>query len=174
MPGSGIVSLGSQAAITNQSGIAAEILIVGPLTEGQQVSATACLNGTNQCIAFNAFGARPELAFLQPVSGTAQSLSLQSTPSQITLRLLDTDGNPMAGGSVALYQALYAWSPPCPAHGVCAQGELLATQSATATSAIDGTVAFTPASLPGVATNLLGLAAAGDTATVNVAVEQHP
>ena len=174
MPGSGIVSLGSQAAITNQSGIAAEILIVGPLTEGQQVSATACLNGTNQCIAFNAFGARPELAFLQPVSGTAQSLSLQSTPSQITLRLLDTDGNPMAGGSVALYQALYAWSQPCPAHGVCAQGELLATQSATATSAIDGTVAFTPASLPGVATNLLGLAAAGDTATVNVAVEQHP
>jgi len=51
---------------------------------------------------------------------------------------------------------------------------LLATQSATATSAIDGTVAFTPASLPGVATNLLGLAASGNTATVNVAVEQHP
>jgi hypothetical protein len=174
MPGSGIVSLGSTAAITNQSGIATEILTVGPLAEGQHVSAAACLNGTNQCIVFNAFGARPELAFLQPVSGTAQSLSLQSTPSQITLRLLDTDGNPMAGGSVALYQALYAWSPPCPAHGVCAQGEPLATQSATATSAIDGTVAFTPATLPGIATNLLGLAASGDTATVNVAVEQHP
>jgi hypothetical protein len=174
MPGSGIVSLGSTAAITNQSGVATEILTVGPLTEGQQVSATACLNGTNQCVAFNAFGSRPELASLEPVSGTSQSLSLQSTPSQITLRLLDTDGNPMAGGSVALYQALYAWAPPCPAHGVCAQAPLLATQSATATSAIDGTVAFTPASLPGVATKLLGLAAAGNTAAVSVAVEQHP
>jgi hypothetical protein len=35
-------------------------------------------------------------------------------------------------------------------------------------------VAFTPASLPGVATSLLGLAASGNTATINVAVEQHP
>jgi hypothetical protein len=174
MPGSGIVSLGSTAAITDQTGIATEILTVGPLTEGQQVSATACLNGTNQCIAFNAFGSRPEYSILEAVSGTAQSLSLAATPSQITLRLLDTDGNPMAGGSVALFQALYAWSPPCATHEVCAQGELMATQSATATSAIDGTVAFTPASLPGVATNLVGLAAAGDTAAVSVAVEQHP
>ena len=174
MPGSGIVSLGSTAAITDQTGIATEILTVGPLTEGQQVSATACLNGTNQCIAFNAFGSRPEYSILEAVSGTAQSLSLAATPSQITLRLLVTDGNPMAGGSVALFQALYAWSPPCATHEVCAQGELMATQSATATSAIDGTVAFTPASLPGVATNLVGLAAAGDTAAVSVAVEQHP
>jgi hypothetical protein len=174
MPSSGIATLGSAAAITNQSGIATEILTVGPLAEGQQVSATACLNGTSQCIAFSAFGSRPEYSILEAVSGTAQSLSLQSTPSQVTLRLLDTDGNPMPGGSVALYQALYAWAPPCPAHGVCAPAPLLATQSATATSAIDGTVAFTPASLPGVATNLLGLAAAGNSATVSVAVEQHP
>jgi hypothetical protein len=65
----------------------------------------------------------------------------------------------------ALYQALYAWAPPCAPHGVCAQAPLLATQSATATSALDGTVTFTPASLPGVATNLLGLAATGNTAT---------
>ena len=174
MPSSGIVSLGSTAAITNASGIAAKILTVGPLTEGQQVSATACLNGTSQCIAFKAFGSRPEYALLEAVSGTAQSLSLQSTPSQITLRLLDMDVNPMAGGSVELYQALYAWAPPCAAHGVCAPAPLLAAQSATATSAIDGTVAFVPASLPGVATNLVGLAVSGNTATVNIAVEQHP
>ncbi len=174
MPSSGISALGSTAAITGANGIAAMTLTVGPLAEGQQVSATACLNGTSQCIAFNAFGSRPEYALLVPISGTAQSLSMQSTPSQITLRLLDMDGNPMAGGAVALYQALYAWSPPCAAHGVCDPAPLLATQSATATSAIDGTVAFAPASLPGVATNLLGLAASGNTASVSIAVEQHP
>jgi hypothetical protein len=174
MPSSGISALDSTAAITGADGIATRILTVGPLAEGQQVSATACLNGTSQCIAFNAFGSRPEYALLEPVSGTAQNLSMESTPSQITLRLLDMDGNPMAGGSVALYQALYAWSPPCAAHGVCAPAPLLATQSATATSAIDGTVAFAPASLPGVATNLLGLAASGNSASVNISVEQHP
>lgn len=172
--GSGISALGSASAITGSNGIAAKTLTVGPLAEGQQISATACLNGTSQCVTFNAYGARPEYAILRSVSGTGQSLAVTGTASQITLRLLDMDGNPMAGGTVNLYQALYAWAPPCAAHGVCAQSELLATEATTATSALDGTVTFTPASLPGTATNLLGLAASGNTAIVNINVEQHP
>jgi hypothetical protein len=110
----------SGSATTNSSGIAALALTVGPLTEGQTVTATACLNGTSQCVTYTAFGARPEYATLEAVSGTSQSLAVSGTPSQITLRVLDMDGNPMAGGTVALYQALYAWAPPCPAHGRCA------------------------------------------------------
>ena len=170
----GIAPQGSAAALTSSSGLATETLTVGPLAEGQQVSINACLNGTSQCVAFTAYGARPEYAILRPVSGTSQSLSASDTPSQIALRLLDMDGNPMAGGSVALYQALYAWTPPCAPPAVCTQGALLATQAATATSAVDGTVTFVPAALPGVATNLLGLAASGNTATVPIAIEQHP
>jgi hypothetical protein len=159
---------------TNANGIAAKALTVGPLTEGQTVTAKACLNGTNQCITYTAFGARPEYATLEAVSGTAQSMAVSGTPSQIVLRVLDMDGNPMAGGTVTLYQALYAWAPACPAHGRCAQSEMLATQAATATSALDGTVIFAPASLPGVATNMIGLAVTGNAGSVNLAVEQHP
>ena len=172
--GSGISALGGAAALTNSSGIAGKTLTVGPLAEGQQVTSTACLNGTSQCVTFTAFGSRPEYALLKAVSGATQSLAVKGSASQITLRLLDMDGNPMAGGTVVLYQALYAWAPPCAPHGRCAQAELLATQAATATSALDGAVTFTPATLPGVATNLLGLAASGNTATVNIAIEQHP
>jgi hypothetical protein len=172
--GSGIVSLGSAAAITTSSGIATKTLTVGPLAEGQQATINACLNGTSQCVAFIAFGCHPNYAFLQAVSGTTQSISLHSTPSQVTLRVFDMTGNPMAGGSVNLYQALYSWAPPCAHHGVCAPAQLLATQTATATSALDGTVAFTPASHPGVATNLHALAVSGDTSTINIAIEQHP
>ncbi len=171
---SGITVHGSGSALTNSSGIATQALTTGPLTEGQTATISACLNGTNQCVAYTVFGARPELATLDAVSGTSQSLPLQSTPSQITLRLLDTDGNPMAGGSVALYQALYAWAPPCPSHGVCPPSNLLATQAATATSALDGTVAFTPATLPGVATNLIGLASSGSTSSLSISIEQYP
>ena len=162
----------SGSATTNSSGIAALALTVGPLTEGQTVTATACLNGTSQCVTYTAYGARPEYATLEAVSGTAQSLAVSGTPSQITLRVLDMDGNPMAGGTVALYQALYAWAPPCPAQGRCDQSELLATQSATATSAVDGSVTFSPASIPGVATDLLGLAVTGDAGSVNIAIVQ--
>jgi hypothetical protein len=105
------------------------------------------------------------------VSGTKQNVVLSGTPSQIVLRVFDMDGNPMANGTVALYEALYAWVPPCEPHAVCEPGVLLATQSGTATSAIDGSVTFAPASLPGVATNLVGIAATGNEATVGVAVE---
>jgi hypothetical protein len=160
--------------VTGANGIAAQTLTVGPLAEGQQVSISACVNGTSECVTFTAFGARPEYAFLEPVSGATQSLSAAGTPGQITLRLLDMNSNPMAGGVVSLYQALYAWTPPCAPHTVCTPGALLDAQSATAVSALDGTVTFTPASMPGVATKLEAIAASGNTSTVSIAIEQHP
>ena len=164
----------STAVLTNAGGIATQALTAGPLAEGQLATIHACVNGTSQCVSFTVLGARPEYATLQAVSGTTQSMAASGTPSQITLRLLDMDGNPMAGGTVEFYQALYAWSPPCSPHAVCAQGALLSAQAATASSALDGTVNFVPATLPGVATNLLGEAATGNTSALNVAIEQHP
>jgi len=172
--GSGITAQGSTAAISNGSGIAAKALTVGPLAEGQLATSTACLNGTSQCVTFSALGARPEYASLAPVSGTTQSLSLAATPSLITLRVLDMNGNPMAAGVVTLYQSLYAFTPPCQPHGQCVQGALLASQVSVATSALDGTVTFIPASLPGVATTLRALAVTGNSASLNIAIEQHP
>ncbi len=171
---SGISVPGNSPAVSNSSGIASQSIAVGPLAEGQQATSTACVNGTTQCAAFTVIGARTEYAVLEPVSGTAQSISVSGTPAQIVLRLRDMNGNPMAGGTVTLYQALYAWSPPCPPHGRCGSSELLATQSSAAISAVDGTVIFTPASLPGVATNLSALAASGNTSTQAIAIEQHP
>jgi hypothetical protein len=175
IPGaSGVTAQTNSAALTNANGIATTTLTLGPLSEGQTATINACLNGTSQCIAFTAFGSRPEFASLVAVSGTSQFLSVQSIPAPITLRLLDMEGNPMAGGSVSFYQELYAWTPPCAAHGVCAPAPLLASQAAAATSGIDGTVSFAPVTLPGIATNLQGLAASGNTATVSVGVEMHP
>lgn len=80
----------------------------------------------------------------------------------------------MAGGSVLFYQTLYAWVPPCAAHGVCPPSTLLASQSAAATTALDGTVAFIPATFPGVATNLVGVASSGNTSSLNISIEQYP
>jgi hypothetical protein len=171
---SGIATQGAGSAVTNSSGIATQTLIAGPIDEGATATIQACVNGTSQCATYSAFGARAAYATLLPVSGASQSLVDSATPSQIVLRLYDMDGNPMAGGTVALYQALYAWTPPCQAHAECVQGALLATQAGAATSAVDGSVIFTPASMPGVATNLLGLAASGNTSTVSTAVEQRP
>jgi hypothetical protein len=165
---------GAASATTDSNGVASKSLAVGPLAEGQQATSNACLNGTNQCVGFVALGARPEFAWLEAVSGTAQTLSASGSPGMITLRVRDMNGSPMAGGAVTFYQSLYAWTPPCPPRGRCAQAQLLATQTTTAISALDGTVSFAPASIPGLATNLNALAATGNASAISIAVEQHP
>lgn len=171
---SGLTATGGTSSLTTSAGIATKQLDVGPLSEGQQATASACLNGTAQCVSFTALGARPEYATVEAVSGTVQSMAVSATPAQIVLRVRDVDGNPMAGATVTLYQALYAWTPACPPHGRCAQAELLQSATAVATSAVDGTVTFTPAVLPGIATNEVGLATTGNTGTASVTIEMHP
>jgi hypothetical protein len=169
----GIVTHGGSVT-TNASGIASATLAAGPLAEGQTATTNACISGTGACAAFEVFGSRPEYAILAAVSGTSQSMAAGSTPSAITLRVLDMNGNPMAGGTVTVNQALYAWAPACPAHGRCAQAQLLATQATTATSALDGSVTIAPLTLAGVPTNLQGIAATGNAGSLTFAIEQHP
>jgi hypothetical protein len=140
--GSGIAVAGPMSALTNSIGIAAKSLTVGPLAEGQSAAIIACVNGTGQCVTYSALGARARFAMLQPVSGNSQSMATNLVPAAITMRVLDMNGNAMAGGAVALYQALYAWAPPCNTHVVCTPGTLLSAQSATATSSIDGLIAY--------------------------------
>ena len=171
---SGITTAGGKVALTDSGGVATKSLVVGPLNEGQQATSTACVNGTLQCANFTAIGARPEYAYLEAIAGTTQCIAAGTTPNQITLRLRDMDGNPMAAGTVTLYQALYAWAPPCPPRGRCAQPELLVSQVSTATSALDGTVSFAPATLPGVPSNLIGLAVTGSSSTLPIDLEQNP
>lgn len=172
--GPGITPMGSSSSLTDSNGIASKALAVGPLSEGQQTTSTACINGTTQCVKFAALGARPEYAWIEAVSGTSQILTASGTPGMITLRVRDMNGNPMAGGTVTFYQSLYAFAPPCPPHGRCAQSPLLATQTAIALSGLDGTVSFAPASIPGTPTSLVGLAVTGEWGTIGITVEQHP
>jgi len=172
--GAGTTIQGSTSAVTNSSGIATLILTVGPLVEGVSSTTVACVNGTNLCANYVAFGARPEYAALEAVSGTSQALVDTGTPSQVVMRVLDMDGNEMVGATVTVYQTLYAWTPPCQLHEVCTPGALLATNATTATSALDGSVSFTPISIPGTATSLVGIAVTGNTASMGISVEEMP
>jgi hypothetical protein len=132
------------------------------------------VNGTTQCVTFAATGAQPESATVESVSGARQSIGIGGSPQQIVFRVRDAAGNPMAGATVTLAQAVYAWAPSCPPHGRCAQAELLANQTASAVSGIDGTVMFAPASIAGAATDIAGIAATGSSSTVGIAIEIHP
>jgi hypothetical protein len=90
------------------------------------------------------------------------------------MRVLDMDGFPLVGATVTVFESLYAWAPACPPHGRCAQPQLLSTLSLTLTAGLDGTVTFIPLSKPGVVTNLVGLAATGNSSSLGFSVEMHP
>ncbi len=142
-------------------------------SEGQTATITACVNGTNQCVTYSAFGARSEYATLPAVDGTVQHLAGTATaPAPISMRLLDMRQRHGRRHSRAL-PGLVRVAPPCNPHVVCPPGILLSAQSATATSAIDGLITFTPATLPGVATNLQAIAVTGYSAVLPIAIEQH-
>ena len=159
---------------TDVTGVANAILSVSGLNEGESTSSSACLNGNVTCVAFEVFGARPEFATLEAISGTDQAVPIGSGVDPIILRVLDMNGHPMAGGTVSVSQALYAWTPPCNDQGRCPQAQLLARQSTTATSALDGSLSITPLALPGVPTRLVGLASTGNAASISFTVEQQP
>lgn len=171
----GIAAPGT-TSFTNPLGIASATLTVGPLAEGVTATSDACVMSTTSCAAFSVFGSRPEFGSLIAVSGTNQSISASATPAPVVLRALDMNGNAMAGATITVTQALYAWAPQCPPRGRCVQSPLIATQNSTATSALDGSVTITPTPLArsGIATELLGIAATGNSASLLFTVEQHP
>jgi hypothetical protein len=164
----------TSTSTTNAAGIASTTMTMSSAVAdaGSSFAATACVN--SHCANLTAIIARPNLAILKSVSGTAQTIAATATPSAMQFRLYDTAGNPMAGGTVGLYEALYAWTAACPTHSVCPSGALLSTSSSVATSDLNGLVSFTPLSLTGTATKLSALAVSGDTANVAATVEQHP
>jgi hypothetical protein len=162
------------AATSNASGIASSTLTVGPLAEGETAISTACVTGTSVCTTFQAFGSRPEYAALFAVSGASQSMAVGTAAAPVVLRVFDMDGNPMAGSTVTVNQTLYAWTPACPPHGRCDQPQLLARQTTTVVSALDGSVTIAPLTLAGVPTNLMGIAATGNAASLTFDVEEHP
>ena len=165
---------GPAPPLTNSSGIAAKALTVGPLTEGQTATINACLNGTSQCVTYTAFGARPEYALLEPSPAQPEPRRQRKRPARSPSASSTWTATPWPAARSRSIRRSTPGRRPARRTPSATQGALLATQAATATSALDGSVTFLPASLPGVATNLLGLAVTGNTASVNIAIEQHP
>ena len=89
---------GRSRGICGANGIDSKTLSVGSLAEGQQATATACLNGTSQCAKFTALGARPEYATLETLSGTAPERVHVRNAGPDRMRVRDMNGNPMAAG----------------------------------------------------------------------------
>jgi hypothetical protein len=89
-------------------------------------------------------------AVITVLSGAGQSVSVGSPLAPVVLQVSDSNGNPVAGTAVTIYQTVYAWEGACPALGPCASSPVLQTSKTTATSDANGLVTVTPLEVAGV------------------------
>ena len=131
----------SSVSAANAGGLSS-IATTGALRDGEAATVQACawttVCGTQTLIAVAAANLRAAV-----VSGDAQSRSATDSLNDVALRVLDTYGNPVAGATVAVYQAVSGWQPACTS-GRCATAPVYGTSTSSTISDDDGLVTVSP------------------------------
>ncbi len=139
------------STVTNNSGIASESAILGPLSAGAHAIATACAWG-NVCAQFDGLGVAASAEAITVVSGAGQSVIAGAPLAPVVITVVDGSGHPVAAAAVSVYQTASAFDATCPPTGRCPAAATLATQATVEVSGIDGTITVTPLVVPGTAT----------------------
>jgi hypothetical protein len=171
--GAGVDVSGWQC-VTGANGIATDTVTAGPFTASFASSVNACLAGTASCANFSVIPVQPSTEALEAWSGTAQYVAASQTFTPVVLHVTDAFGDPVAGANVTFAQAFYGWTEKCAQQGSCPPGPLLATQSAQATSELDGGVTLTPMNTNGMAGRLLVMTVTGTDTTLSFELDVHP
>lgn len=165
------VSAGQNASAAD--GVAANQLTAGPFAASVSTSSQACLVGTTSCAVFTVIPVDLQTAALAPWSGTVQWIAAGQSFAPLVLKVTDAFGNPLAGAAVTFYETLEGWTELCTTQAPCPPAPILAQQTATATSGINGQVTLTPLSTNGLAARLEVLAVAGQ-ATLSLELDAMP
>jgi hypothetical protein len=168
------VSMAALSSLSGANGIATQQINAGPLNAGDVIPVNACLASGAACAQFNVVAVHTETAQLVAESGTSQTIAAGQNLAPVVLEVTDAVGHPMAGAVVTFYETLDAWTPNCPAHGVCPPAPVLEQQSVQAVSTADGAVTLTPLSIAGQASRLFVTAVVGGSATLSFELDTHP
>jgi len=171
--GSSGLAFATPSSGTSIAGIALGTATIGPLAGGQQAQGTACA-WISVCSPLTAVGVAANDLRLSTISGANQSVSTPDTLTAVTLRVVDLNGNPVAGVPVRIDQTVTNWEASCSDIGRCPPASPLATSQAFAISDMGGLVTVQTAGIPGVPTitHLAAIAGTGGFATLSV--EKHP
>ena len=92
---------------------------------------------------------------------------------EMVLRVVDAAGHPVAGASVALYQAVTGWQPPCTTCR-CAAAPMYGKATASVMSDDDGMVTVTPLQYANTAAVTKITASAGTQGSITVTLKKAP
>lgn len=131
----------SSVSTANAGGMSS-IATTGALRDGEAATVQACA-WTTVCDTQNLIAVAAANLRAAVVSGDAQSRSATDSLNNVALRVLDTSGNPVAGATVAVYQAVSGWQPACTS-GRCATAPVYGTATSSTISDDDGLVTVSP------------------------------
>lgn len=174
VPGGAGVCAGLAQSTSGADGIASDTVTAGPFDASITSGVSACLAGTASCAHFQVIPVQPSTEALVAWSGTAQSIAACEAFAPVVLHVTDAFGDPVAGASVTFAEGFYGWTEPCAQQGSCPSGPLLASQTAQATSGLDGAVTLAPLNTNGVAGRLLVMAVTGTNTTLSFELDAHP
>ncbi len=155
------------------SGSSSEVDATGSLRAGETTSVRACVSAV-VCTQETLTGVADDDLQLQMVSGGGQSVPASATLEQVTLRVTDTAGHPVAGATVSVYQRVTGWQPPCAAPGRCAVAPVYGAEPVALTSDDDGLVSVDPLQYTATAAATSITATAGTVGVLTVTLQKTP
>ncbi|WP_446745583.1 IPT/TIG domain-containing protein [Silvibacterium acidisoli] len=164
----------SNTSTSGASGIVTQQVQVSSLAAGDVIPVNACLAESGSCAQFNVTAVHTETALLVPESGTNQEAVLPQGLAPVTIKVTDAVGHPMAGAPVTFYETLEGWTPACAQYGPCPTPPVLQQQTLQGMSVADGTVSFTPLSIPGQPSRLFVTAVTGSSSSLTFELQQYP
>jgi len=150
----------------------ASIATVGSLRDNETATVQACA-WASVCATQNLIGIAVSDLRVSAVSGDVQGVGMSDSLGNVVLRVTDAAGHPVAGASVALYQAVTGWQPSCTT-GRCAAAPIYGKATSTAMSNDDGLVTVLPLQYANTAAVTKITASVGTQGAITVTLTKTP
>lgn len=167
------LSYSAATSISDAAGVARGGATAGPLAAGTRAQGYACA-WISVCTPVIAQAVGAGEWRIATVSGSAQTVSAGGALAPVLLRIVNANGDPIAGVPVQIEQTVSAWEAACLDTGRCPLASTLAATRASAVSDTDGLISVLPAQITGVPTVTRIAAIAGLAGFATLSVEAHP
>jgi hypothetical protein len=169
----GAVTLAPASSVSNAAGMDEASAVAGPLAAAAQAQVQACAWG-NICATGLVQGVDPSAWRVVVVNGAGQTIVAGASFAPVVAMVTDTNGNPVAGAAVAIYQTANAAEQPCPARGRCPVSPMLTRSTGQAVSEGGGMVRLSALQVAGFGEVTHIAIAAGTQGFASLSLTQQP
>ncbi len=160
-------------SLADGNGLVSSNATAGPLAGGALAQATVCA-WVSVCVPVTVQAVAASDWRLLVVSGAGQAVASGSNLAPVVFRVVDANGDPVAGAPVQINQVVNEWETACNGSGRCAQAATLLEAHAVVVSDINGLFSVIPAQAGSTAGVTQIAAITGTAGFATVSAQIHP